>query len=214
MKKNIYIAIFLAVCVILLMNPRAEQSVNFTLSKDTPVKKVRLRILPLIHKGGYTDDDHSISQYGCNDTDHLIPMGGRTYEVISEIEYAKTEILVQAYSSFTSANIAKALLDAHKRGVNIQLILVESPRILKYINSSFPKTMSIPYMTDDEYAIAHNKTMIIDREIVITGSFNFTKVAKEKNAENLMIIRDKGLAKVYIEKWEEYKRHSEMHGGI
>ena len=51
--------------------------------------------------------------------------------------------------------------------------------------------------------------MIIDREIVITGSFNFTKAAEEKNAENLLIIRDKGLAKVYIENWEKHKGHSE-----
>jgi len=51
--------------------------------------------------------------------------------------------------------------------------------------------------------------MIIDREIVITGSCNFTKAAEEKNAENVLIIKDKALAKVYIEKWEKHKGHSE-----
>jgi phosphatidylserine/phosphatidylglycerophosphate/cardiolipin synthase-like enzyme len=199
MKKNISIAIVLSVCVILLTNPQAEQSIDFTLSKETP--EVRLRLIPLNPVDG------------CTDTDHLIPMDGCTYDVIREIDYAKTEILVQSYSSFTSATIAKALLDAHKRGVNIQQILVKNPIIPKYITSGFPKTMSIHYMTDDEYAIVHNKTMIIDREIVITGSFNFREAAEEKNLENLMIIRDKGLAKVYIEKWEKHKGHLEKHSG-
>jgi PLD-like domain len=39
-------------------------------------------------------------------------------------------------------------------------------------------------------AIAHNKVIVIDGETVLTGSFNFTKAAQEKNAENLLIIRD------------------------
>jgi phosphatidylserine/phosphatidylglycerophosphate/cardiolipin synthase-like enzyme len=39
--------------------------------------------------------------------------------------------------------------------------------------------------------------MVIDEETVITGSFNFTKAAEEKNAENLLVIRDKILAERY-----------------
>ncbi|KHK02896.1 Endonuclease [Desulfovibrio sp. DV] len=46
---------------------------------------------------------------------------------------------------------------------------------------------------------------------MITGSFNFTKAAEEKNAENLLIIRDSGLAKLYLENWERHRAHSEMY---
>jgi len=53
--------------------------------------------------------------------------------------------------------------------------------------------------------------MIVDRETVITGSFNFTKAAEEKNAENLLIIRNKELAKVYIENWYKHREHSEVY---
>jgi len=52
-------------------------------------------------------------------------------------------------------------------------------------------------MIDANHAIAHNKVMIIDGETVLTGSFNFTKAAQEKNAENLLIIRDAALAAQY-----------------
>ena len=51
--------------------------------------------------------------------------------------------------------------------------------------------------------------MIIDKETVITGSFNFTKAAEEKNAENLLSIKAKDLAKLYIDNWYKHKEHSE-----
>ena len=51
---------------------------------------------------------------------YFSPKGGCTEAIISEINQAKTEILVQAYS-FTSAPIAKALVNAHKRGVKVQV---------------------------------------------------------------------------------------------
>ena len=50
---------------------------------------------------------------------YFSPQGGCTEAVVEEINAAQTSILVQAYS-FTSAPIAKALVDAHKRGVDVQ----------------------------------------------------------------------------------------------
>jgi len=48
----------------------------------------------------------------------------------------------------------------------------------------------------------------IDRAVVITGSFNFTKAAEEKNAENLLIIRSKELVKPYLQNWQRHREHS------
>ena len=53
--------------------------------------------------------------------------------------------------------------------------------------------------------------MIIDQSTVITGSFDFTKAAEEKNAENLLIIRSKELAGIYIENWKKHLKHSERY---
>jgi len=47
--------------------------------------------------------------------------------------------------------------------------------------------------------------MIIDRETVITGNFNFRKAAEEKNAENVLIIRNKELARIYIDNWMKHR---------
>lgn len=49
----------------------------------------------------------------------------------------------------------------------------------------------------------------MDGELVVTGSFNFTKAAEERNAENVLIVKDKGLAKLYQENWEAHRGHSE-----
>lgn len=54
---------------------------------------------------------------------------------------------------------------------------------------------------DYKPAIAHNKIMIIDNRVVITGSFNFTKAAQNRNAENLLIIENHDLVKKYLANW-------------
>jgi phosphatidylserine/phosphatidylglycerophosphate/cardiolipin synthase-like enzyme len=123
---------------------------------------------------------------------------------VNAVSQTKTEILVQAYSiTSTSAPIAKALVDAHKRGVTVSIILDRSQRKERYSSADFTAHAGIPTSIDAAHAIAHNK--------VITGSFNFTKAAEEKNAENLLVIRSKELAKVYIENRERHKKHSQRY---
>jgi phosphatidylserine/phosphatidylglycerophosphate/cardiolipin synthase-like enzyme len=55
--------------------------------------------------------------------------------------------------------------------------------------------------------------IVIDEQAFITGSFNFTKSAEDKNAENLLVIKDKGIAMKYTENWKEHARHSPLHKG-
>jgi len=143
---------------------------------------------------------------------YFSPKGGCTDAIVREIGRAKTEILVQAYS-FTSKEIAKALTDANKRGVHTEIVMDKSNKSQKYSAGDFTAHMGIPTYLDTKHAIAHNKIMIIDRETVITGSFNFSKAAEEKNAENLLIIKNKELAKIYISNWKAHKEHSEEYRG-
>jgi phosphatidylserine/phosphatidylglycerophosphate/cardiolipin synthase-like enzyme len=126
------------------------------------------------------------------------PGGNCTETIVQALGDAKRTILVQAYS-FTSAPLAKALLDAHKRGVQVQVILDKSQRSDKYSSADFLANQGVPTMIDANHAISHNKVIVIDGEVVLTGSFNFTKAAQEKNAENLLIIRDPALAAQYTQ---------------
>jgi hypothetical protein len=98
-------------------------------------------------------------------------------------------VLMQAYS-FTSVPIAKALVEAHKRGVKILAVLDKSNETDKYSAATFLHNFGIQPLMDAAHAIAHNKVMVIDSTTIITGSFNFTKAAEEKNAENMLVIKD------------------------
>jgi phosphatidylserine/phosphatidylglycerophosphate/cardiolipin synthase-like enzyme len=88
-------------------------------------------------------------------------------------------------------------VNAHKRRVKVEVIWDKSQKTKKYPSATFLLNAGIPVKIDAQYAIAHNKVIIIDGETVITGSFNFTKAAEENNAENLLIIYDRELAGRY-----------------
>jgi len=143
---------------------------------------------------------------------YFSPKGGCTEAIVNEISQAKSEIYVQAYS-FTSAPIAKALVNAHKRGIKVEVILDKSQKRERYTSATFIANAGIPTYIDSVHAIAHNKIMVIDKEIIVTGSFNFTKAAEEKNAENLLILRSKGLASQYLTNWTKHKEHSDSYAG-
>lgn len=126
------------------------------------------------------------------------------------LEQAKKSIYVQAYS-FTSAPIARALVDAHKRGIRVEAILDKSQRAEKYTEADFLARAGISTLIDAKHAIAHNKVIIVDDVIVLTGSFNFTKSAEENNAENLLVISDTSLAARYLENWANHRAHSHVY---
>lgn len=72
----------------------------------------------------------------------------------------------------------------------------------------------IPTYIDSEHAIAHNKVIILDKKTLITGSFNFTKSAEERNAENLLVIKgNSALLEKYIKNFMEPKEHSDAYRG-
>lgn len=127
--------------------------------------------------------------------------------IVNTIMQAKHQILVQAYS-FTSAPIIKALVLAKQRGIDVRILLDKSQVKAKYSSVTYLKNQDMWFKIDNKPAIAHNKIMIIDGETVITGSFNFTKAAQEKNAENLLIIRDKDLANKYLDNWNYREQQS------
>jgi phosphatidylserine/phosphatidylglycerophosphate/cardiolipin synthase-like enzyme len=141
---------------------------------------------------------------------YFSPHGGATEAVVNALDHATNSVLVQAYT-LTSAPIAKALVEAHRRGVQVHVILDASQRTDKYSEADFLQNSEIPTLIDAQHAIAHNKIIIIDDYLVLTGSFNFTKAAEEKNAENLLMINDPSLAKRYLDNWHAHEAHSQAY---
>ncbi len=143
---------------------------------------------------------------------YFSPNHGATRAVVDALDGAKSTVLVQAYS-FTSAPIAKALVEAHDRGVDVQVILDRKETGSKYSSADFLAHAGITTLIDGRHAIAHNKVMVIDGAAVITGSFNFTTAAERQNAENLLVIHDGALAARYAENWRAHAAHSIRYAG-
>lgn len=140
------------------------------------------------------------------------PRGQCTDAIIKELNRAKNSVLVQAYS-FTSVPIAEALVNAYRRGVKVKVILDKSRKNEKESSAPSLSAGGVQVKIAATRGIAHNKVMIIDDEIVITGSFNFTKNAEKKNAENLLIIHDRKLAEKFVKNWNEHAQDSKPYVG-
>jgi len=139
---------------------------------------------------------------------YFSPHGGCTEAVVRAVHEAKKQVLVEAYS-FTSEPIAVALIDAEKRGVDVEVILDKSQEQARGTEADLISQSGIPTYIDSAYRIAHDKVMIIDGTRVITGSFNFTKSAEDFNAENLIVIsNDPPLADQYTASWRQHLAQS------
>lgn len=139
---------------------------------------------------------------------YFSPRGGAEDAVVAEVGRATETVSVLAYS-FTSPAIVTALVEAHRRGVKVTLVLDKSQRSDQRSGTEDAVRAGIPTYIDSRHAIAHNKVMVIDGHKVITGSFNFTRSAEERNAENLLIIESAELTRLYQQEWDKHARHSE-----
>ena len=130
--------------------------------------------------------------------------------VAGAIRQARTQVLVQAFS-FTSRTLANALMAARKRGVDVQ-VMADREQTFSGEASRIPDLAraGIPVMLEVRYQSAHNKVMVIDagtaEAAVITGSYNWTYAAQNKNAENVLILRhNHDIVNAYAANW---RRHS------
>ena len=109
----------------------------------------------------------------------------------------------------------KALLTAQKKGVKIFVLLDKSNVSSHYSVVTTLQNHHIPFLIDSKPAIAHNKIMIIDaghpHATVITGSFNFTKAAQTKSAENVLIVQSPELANIYLSNFNHRKALSKTY---
>lgn len=136
------------------------------------------------------------------------PRGSCTAALAVNIGAARKTVFVQA-CGLDSEPVIQALKQARERGVSVMVALDGS---LGGGRDSVAESLAragIPTWVDRAHAMAHNSLMVIDGEVVITGSFEYTRAAEEQNADNLLIIRDKGLAVLYRQNFDLHLGHAE-----
>ncbi|CAD2213580.1 endonuclease protein [Angomonas deanei] len=121
-----------------------------------------------------------------------------TGNIVQHLMAARSEILVQAYS-FTSQPIIDALIAKHQEGNIRIIIMLDKSQEKSNQNALRVIKAGIRVIVDYKLkGIAHNKVIVIDRSMVFTGSFNFSKAAQYSNAENSLLIKDRNLVEKYF----------------
>lgn len=140
-------------------------------------------------------------------TAHFSPRGGCAEAIVKEVDSARFEVLVMAYS-FSCPDIANSLIAAAARGVRVTILLDRSNEAESYSQLSDLQRHKLEVLIDACHAIAHNKVIVIDHHTIITGSFNFTRQAEHENAENLLILRhNRELAALYRTNFHSHREH-------
>ncbi len=117
-------------------------------------------------------------------------------EIIKNINQAEAFINIAMYI-FTDREIALPLVKAQERGVKVRLYLDKDQVDYKYSQSRFLVQEGIKARISTNNYIMHNKFAIIDNRILLTGSYNWTFSANNRNDENLMVIDDPEIIEIF-----------------
>ena len=116
--------------------------------------------------------------------------------IIKNVNQAESFINIAMYI-FTDREIALPLAKAQERGVKVRLYLDQDQVDYKYSQSRFLVQKGIKTRISTNNYIMHNKFAIIDNRLLLTGSYNWTFSANNRNDENLMVIDDPEIIKIF-----------------
>ena len=117
-------------------------------------------------------------------------------EIIRNINQAQAFINIAMYI-FTDKEIALPLINAQKRGVKVRVYLDKEQVDYKYSQSRFLVQKGIKTRITTNNYIMHHKFAIIDNRLLLTGSYNWTFSANNRNDENLMVIDDPEIIEIF-----------------
>ena len=127
------------------------------------------------------------------------PLRTCAQHILRAIAEGKREVLVAVYA-FTSEEIAQALVQAHRRGLSVQVVLdrqfdqENGNSQGSYLEKQGVQVRRVsgvkPQAADKNSGLMHQKFAVIDRSVVLTGSYNWTASADKFNHENLLLFSD------------------------
>ena len=105
--------------------------------------------------------------------------------------------------SFTSDSLAEIILERAARGVRVRGVFDQS-QISPRFGAEYArfKEEGVDVCQDGSPEKMHHKLILVDGEIVITGSYNLTESAEKENDENLLIIHNARMAEIFQAEFE------------
>lgn len=137
---------------------------------------------------------------------YFSPGGGAAQAVVEAVGRAGHTVLVQAVA-LSSPQITKSLIDAQHRGVTVEVILDRKHAKGRTSSADALARDGVMVLIDRAHP-ANSNVMVIDAEVVLTGSFGFTVAADRESADNLLVIHSPALAARYGENWQVHAAHS------
>ncbi len=129
--------------------------------------------------------------------------------VIATLGLAKRSIHFMAFS-FTHTGISRAMLSRAANGVEVLGVFEKTQAASNYSEYTTLRNARLPVYLDGNPRNMHHKVIIIDDEIVITGSFNFSDSADKSNDENLLIIYDREVAEMFEAEFQRVLKQADQ----
>lgn len=122
--------------------------------------------------------------------------------IVPLVAAAQESIHFMAYS-FTTDELADAMLERFRSGVEVRGVM-DAQQAGSNIGTEYPRLVDagLPVRLDGISGLMHHKVIIIDSEIVVTGSYNFSASAENTNDENVLIMFSADLAAQYEAEFE------------
>ena len=130
-------------------------------------------------------------------------------QILRYLQEAKKEVII-VMAWFTSDELFQSIISCCTRGVSVKLILLDDVINWQPYAPDFNKLITAGgfiQIADRCHGFLHHKFCVIDNQIVITGSYNWTYYAETRNLENVVISNDEKLIHQYL---EEYFRLQEI----
>lgn len=134
---------------------------------------------------------------------YFSPDDGVQASLLELLSNAEHTISFMAFS-FTSDEVGELIRTQSDNGINVSGVM-EDQQINSNIGTEFDpfQQAKMDVLRDGNEGQMHHKVMIIDKSIVVVGSYNFTNSAESRNDENLLVIYNEEIAAQFL---DEYQR--------
>jgi phosphatidylserine/phosphatidylglycerophosphate/cardiolipin synthase-like enzyme len=120
--------------------------------------------------------------------------------IIPIVAEAQSNVRFLAFS-FTDYPLAKTMIDRYAAGVDVAGVYEKTGSETEGAELRTFWCAHVPVRQDGNPRFLHDKLIIVDNRIVITGSFNFSNNATDNNDENVIIIDNPEIAALYMEEF-------------
>lgn len=132
---------------------------------------------------------------------YFSPDDGAATRILEWIRSARTSVRFLAFS-FTSDDIAQAMIDRARAGVSVQGVMDSGQSQGMGTELERLRQAGIPVRRDGNTGLMHHKVIVVDGESVWTGSYNFSRNAEETNDENAILLFDREVARAFEQEWQ------------